>query len=272
MSVTRLWSTHPDDVAALDGEQLRERFVLSGLFTTGEVTWGYAHDDRIMVGGVVVAGEVAVTAPEIIRAESLLERRELALVGLEGTEVQVHADGETFPLGPQDVLYLPLGTREITLAGAGAVYLVSAPAHRADQAALASRDDVEAVVLGSGETSNHRTIRKYVHADGIASNQLVLGITTLEPGSVWNTMPPHVHPRRTELYLYTGLGEEVLVHLMGQPEKTRHLVLHDRDVVVSPPWSIHTASATGAYSFVWAMAGENIDYSDVEGVDPRTLR
>lgn len=272
MSVTRLWSTHPDDVTDLDGEQLRERFVLSGLFTPGAVTWGYAHDDRILVGGVVVEGEITLEAPEILRAEYLLERRELALVGLEGTAVEVSADGETFPLGPQDVLYLPLGTRDISLAGSGAVYLVSAPAHRADRAALASRDDVEAVVLGGSETSNHRTIRKYVHADGIASNQLVLGITTLEPGSVWNTMPPHVHPRRTELYLYTGLGEEVLVHLMGQPERTRHLVLHDRDVVVSPPWSIHTASATGAYSFVWAMAGENIDYSDVEGVSPQTLR
>ncbi len=272
MSVTRLWSTHPDDVDALDSTQLRERFVLPGLFAVGEVSWGYAHDDRLLVGGLVVEGAaVALDAPEELAASYLLERRELAVVGLSG-EVEVAADGEHFPVGPQDVLYLPLGTREITVSGHGAVYLVSAPAHRRTAAALASRDQVEAVVLGSAERSNHRTIRKYVHADGIESNQLVLGITTLEPGSVWNTMPPHVHSRRTEIYLYDGLGSDVAVHLMGEPGNTRQLLLHDRDVVVAPPWSVHCASATGAYSFVWAMAGENLDYGDVVQIDPADLR
>lgn len=272
MSVTRLWSTHPDDVDALSGTRLRERFVLSELFGVGEVSWGYTHDDRLLVGGLVVeGGSVQVEAPAEIAASFLLERRELALVGLAGA-VQVAADGQTFPLGPQDVLYLPLGTRDIAVSGEGAVYLVSAPAHRRTLAALASRDDVEAVVLGSAERSNHRTIRKYVHADGIESNQLVLGITTLEPGSVWNTMPPHVHDRRTEIYLYDGLGSDVAVHLMGEPGNTRQLVLHDRDIVVAPPWSVHCASATGAYSFVWAMAGENLDYGDVVQIDPADLR
>lgn len=273
MSVIRLWSTHPEDLRTLDGDDLRRRFVLSGLFTEGTVSWGYAHDDRLLVGGLTVTGgdPVALTAPEEIAAAFLLERRELAVVGLDGA-VRVAADGETFPVGPQDVLYLPLGTREITVSGTGTVYLVSAPAHRRTTAALASRDQVAAVVLGSAERSNHRTIRKYVHADGIESNQLVLGITTLEPGSVWNTMPPHVHARRTEIYLYDGLGPDVLVHLMGEPTATRQLLLHDRDVVVSPPWSIHTASATGAYSFVWAMAGENVDYGDVVAIDPQDLR
>ncbi|HCX85101.1 MAG TPA: 5-dehydro-4-deoxy-D-glucuronate isomerase [Micrococcales bacterium] len=271
MSVTRLWSTHPDDLAGLDGAALRERFVLSGLFTPGTVTWGYAHDDRLLIGGVIVDGEIALEAPELLAAEYLLERRELGLVGLDG-EVTVTADGETFTLANQDVVYLPVGTRDITLSGAGAVYLASAPAHRRTAAAKAGKEEVEAVHLGALETSNDRVIRKYIHADGIESNQLVLGITTLAPGSVWNTMPPHVHARRTEVYLYDGLGEEVLVHLMGEPEKTRQLLLHNRDVVVSPPWSIHTASGTGAYSFVWAMAGENIDYTDVVGVNPQSLR
>ncbi len=271
MNVTRLWSTHPDDVGRLDGETLRERFVLSGLFTSGEASWGYAHDDRMLVGGLVVDGdEVALTAPEEIKAAYLLERRELAVVGIAGA-VEVRADGATFPVGLQDVLYLPMGTREVTVTGHGAVYLVSAPAHRAGVAALAGRDEVFSAELGSLEQSNHRTIRRYVHADGIESNQLVVGITTLEPGSVWNTMPPHVHNRRTEAYLYTGLGDEVLVHLMGEPQHTRQLILHDRDVVVSPPWSIHCASATGAYTFVWAMAGENIDYADAVTFDPKEL-
>ncbi|HEY0217642.1 MAG TPA: 5-dehydro-4-deoxy-D-glucuronate isomerase [Cellulomonas sp.] len=271
MSTTRLWSSHPDDLGGLGPAQLRDRFVLSGLFAPGRLTWGYAHDDRLLVGGVVVTGALEVTAPEILAAAYLLERRELAVVGLSGA-VTVTADGQAFPLGAQDVLYLPMGTRAVTLDGEGAVYLVSAPAHRRTEAALATRDEVDALVLGTAEGSNHRTIRKYVHADGIESNQLVLGITTLAPGSVWNTMPPHVHPRRTEVYLYDGLGDEVLVHLMGRPDATRQLLLHDRDVVVSPPWSIHTASATGAYSFVWAMAGENIDYGDVTGIDPLDLR
>ncbi|HMR50035.1 MAG TPA: 5-dehydro-4-deoxy-D-glucuronate isomerase [Arachnia sp.] len=272
MSVSRLWSTHPDDINALDTTQLRERFVLSGLFTPGEVNWGYAHDDRLLVGGVVVDGApIALEAPELIEADYLLQRRELGLVGLSG-EVTIEADGASFSLGAQDVVYLPLGTQNITLSGEGAVYLVSAPAHRATAAAKAGRDEVEALHLGALETSNDRVIRKYIHADGIESNQLVLGITTLAPGSVWNTMPPHVHPRRTEVYLYDGLGDEVLVHLMGEPDNTRHLLLHNRDAVVSPPWSIHTASGTGAYSFVWAMAGENIDYTDVVGITPADLR
>lgn len=271
MSVTRIWSTHPDDVGRLDGETLRERFVLSGLFTTGEVSWGYAHDDRMLVGGLVVDGhEVTLTAPEEIKAAYLLERRELAVVVIDGT-VEIHADGETSVVGEQDVLYLPMGTRDITVTGKGAVYLVTAPAHRACAAGLAGRDDVFAAELGSLEQSNHRTIRRYVHADGIESNQLVVGITTLEPGSVWNTMPPHVHNRRTEIYLYTGLGDDVLVHLMGEPQHTRQLILHDRDVVLAPPWSIHCASATSAYSFVWAMAGENVDYTDVVTIDPKEL-
>lgn len=271
MSVTRLWSTHPNDVGRLDGETLRERFVLSGLFTTGSVSWGYAHDDRMLVGGLVVDGTpVTVTAPDEIKADYLLERRELGVVGIAGT-VRVTADGTGYDVGEQDVLYLPMGTREIVVAGTGAVYLVTAPAHRVCAPALAGRDEVFSAELGSLEQSNHRTIRRYVHADGIESNQLVLGITTLAPGSVWNTMPPHVHDRRTEIYLYTGLGDDVLVHLMGEPTATRQLVLHDRDVVVAPPWSIHCASATAAYSFVWAMAGENTDYGDVVTIDPKEL-
>ncbi|HEY0187275.1 MAG TPA: 5-dehydro-4-deoxy-D-glucuronate isomerase [Cellulomonas sp.] len=272
MTVTRVWSTHPDDVGGLSGGQLRDRFVLPGLFAEGRATWGYTLDDRLLVGGLTLVGApVVLTPPDEIAAAFLLERRELAVVGLDGA-VRVLADGQQWDLGAQDVLYLPVGTREVTVDGTGTVYLVSAPAHRRTVAALAGRDQVEAVVLGSAERSNHRTIRKYVHADGITSNQLVVGITTLEPGSVWNTMPPHVHPRRTEVYLYDGLGQDVLVHLMGEPTATRQLLLHDRDVVIAPPWSVHCASATGAYTFVWAMAGENTDYSDVTTIDPQELR
>lgn len=272
MTFSELWSTHPDDLAALDSRQLRERFVVSNLFRGGPLAWAYSHDDRLLIGGARLGGdEMAVSAPEALRAENLLDRREAAFVGLSG-EVAIASSAGEFVVRHHDVLYLPLGTTDVRLNGHGDVYVVSAPAHAAGDAAFAGRDEVEAVRLGSAEGANDRTIRKYVHAGGIRSNQLVLGITTLEPGSVWNTMPAHTHARRTEVYLYDGLGDAPLIHLMGRPDDTRHLVLHDRDAVVSPPWSIHSGAATAAYSFIWAMAGENIDYGDVVSVAPGALR
>ncbi|WP_447948921.1 5-dehydro-4-deoxy-D-glucuronate isomerase [Microbacterium aurum] len=273
MTFRRLYSTHPEDVDALGTEALRDRFVVAGLFGSDGVSWAYAHDDRMLIGGatVVEGRPLRLTAPEELAAEYLLERRELGIVGLEG-RIRIDADRERYSLGAQDVLYLPRGTRDVELSGEGVAYLVSAPAHRAESPALATRDDVEALELGSAEGANERTIRKYIHADGIRSNQLVLGITTLAPGSVWNTMPPHVHARRTEIYLYDGLGDRTLVHLLGRPDRSRHVVLRDREAVVSPPWSIHTGAGTGAYSFVWAMAGENVDYTDVVAIDEKSLR
>ncbi|GAB3603008.1 5-dehydro-4-deoxy-D-glucuronate isomerase [Microbacterium aureliae] len=272
MTLTEMWSTHPHDLSALSGKSLRERFVAPRLFVQGEITWAYTHDDRMLFGGAVVDGSpLRMEAPAHLNAVHLLERRELAVVGLEGGLHVSSSEGE-FAIGHHDVLYLPRGSRDVVISGEGVAYLVSAPAHATGQAALATRDGVEALRLGSAEGANDRTIRKYIHADGIAANQLVLGITTLEPGSVWNTMPAHVHTRRTEIYLYDGLGDNPLVHLMGEPGDTRHLLLHNRDAVVSPPWSIHSGSATGSYSFVWAMAGENVDYTDVVAVDPLTLQ
>lgn len=272
MAFTELWSTHPEDLPALSGEELRSRFVVSGLFSTNAFTFAYSHDDRLLIGGIrVESGEIALDAPDELNASHLLERRELAVVGLDGS-IDVRSSAGEFRVGHHDVLYLPLGTRDISVAGDGTLYLVSAPAHASGTAALATRDGVEALRLGDPVNANDRTIRKYIHADGIASNQLVLGITTLEPGSVWNTMPAHVHSRRTEIYLYDGLADSPLVHLMGRPDQSRHLLLHDRDAVISPPWSIHSGTATRAYSFVWAMAGENIDYGDVVPIDPEALR
>lgn len=268
----RLWSTHPDDVDGLSNEDLRERFVVSDLFVEGEIRFAYAHDDRLVIGAAVVTGEsLQLTSPPELRSKHFLDRRELGIVGLEGTVSVTSSDG-SWDVSTHDVLYLPCGITSVAFSGEGVVYLVSAPAYERTTAALASRDEVEAVHLGSGEEANVRTIRKYIHADGITSNQLVLGITTLSAGSVWNTMPPHLHNRRTEIYLYDGLGDAVLFHQMGEPSNVRQLILGDRDAVVSPPWSIHSGSATAAYSFVWAMAGENIDYTDVEAVKPGDLR
>ena len=272
MSFTELWSTHPQELSILNGAELRERFVVPRLFESGAFTFAYSHDDRLLVGGVVLDDEeIPLDAPLELNTPQLLDRRELGLVGLDGDICVTSSAGEFF-VGRHDVLYLPKGTRDVRVGGRGVLYVVSAPAHAEGEAALATREGVEAIRLGSAEGANDRTIRKYIHADGIASNQLVLGITTLEPGSVWNTMPAHTHRRRTEIYLYDGLGDNPLVHLMGRPDDTRHLLLHDKDAVISPPWSIHSGSATGAYSFVWAMAGENIDYADVVAVAPLELR
>jgi 4-deoxy-L-threo-5-hexosulose-uronate ketol-isomerase len=268
----RLWSTHPDDVNGLRNEDLRNRFIVSDLFMPGEIRFAYAHDDRIVIGGVCVNGQpIALTSPPELRSENFLDRRELAVVGLENT-VTVASDAGTWDIQSHDVLYLPCGTTSVVFSGEGVVYLVSAPAHRPTTPSFASRDEVEALHLGSTEGANERTIRKYIHADGITSNQLVLGITTLNAGSVWNTMPPHLHDRRTEIYLYDGLGDAVLFHQMGEPHNVRQLIMGNRQAVVSPPWSIHSGSATAAYSFVWAMAGENLDYTDVEAVEPGDLR
>nr|WP_231707742.1 5-dehydro-4-deoxy-D-glucuronate isomerase [Arthrobacter sp. zg-Y919] len=268
----RIWSTHPHEINALSNDDLRERFVVSDLFVPGEVRFAYIHDDRMVIGGVVVTGETLhLTSPTELRAENFLDRRELGIVGLDGT-VTVTSSNGSWDLNSHDVLYLPCGTTSVSFSGEGTAYLVSASAYKAATALLASRDGVEALHLGSAQEANERTIRKYIHADGINSNQLVLGITTLSAGSVWNTMPPHLHDRRTEIYLYDGLGDAVLFHQMGEPQNVRQLILGDRDAVVSPPWSIHSGSAIADYSFVWAMAGENLDYTDVEAVKPGDLR
>lgn len=246
--------------------------MVSDLFQENRFTFAYVHDDRLLLGGATLVGSpLALEAPDELAAEYFLERRELGIVGIDG-DLVVTADDQVFALGPHDVLYLPCGVRDVTIDGTGTCYLVSSPAYRATTATLARASEVEALHLGNETEANERIIRKYIHADGIESNQLVLGITTLAEGSVWNTMPAHVHERRTEAYLYFGLGEAPLVHLMGQPHNTRHLILKDRDVAISPPWSIHSGSGVAAYSFVWAMAGENIDYTDVSVVDPQGMR
>lgn len=266
-----VWGTHPDDFPKLTTSRLRERFMVERLFAPGEVRLAMTYSDRIIIGGVCPAGAaVELEPPEELRAQYFLERRELGVVGLAGNGT-VEADGERFAVGRHDVLYLPLGTKSVSFSGTATFYLVSAPAHRRDVPALVSRDRAEALRLGSPANFSLRTVRKYIHPGGIVSNELLLGITELEAGSTWNSMPPHLHPRRTEVYLYDDLADETLVHLMGTPSATRQLILRNRQAVISPPWSIHCGSGTATHSYVWAMAGENIDYADAEVVQPSSL-
>ncbi len=267
-------ATHPDDAARLDTTALRDRFLVQDLFAPGQVRLVLTHEDRIVLGGAVPgATPLEVLAPEELRAEHLCERRELAVVSLGGPGT-VTADGERYSLDHHDVLYVGLGTRTILLEGEGArFYLVSAPASAAHPTTLARRDEAETLHLGEPGAANMRDLRRYLHDDGVATDRLVLGITTLAPGSVWNTMPPHTHDRRTEVYLYTGLGEEGRVmHLCGQPSELRTLVVADDEAVISPSWSVHAGAGTQAYSFVWAMAGENRAFADMDGVPVASLR
>lgn len=263
----------PEQAKALDTEGLRRAFHLGGLFRAGEIRLVYTHYDRMIVGGAVPHGEALVL--DHVRpcgTASLLDRREMAVVNI-GAHGTVAAGGETWAMEKGDVLYLPMGAGPVTFAGGGRFYLVSAPAHAPHPARLVRLAEAAVLKLGSAETSNDRTINQFVHPAVMPSCQLVVGWTRLHGGSVWNTMPAHVHDRRMEVYLYFDLPETARAfHFLGEPTETRHLVMANEEAALSPPWSIHCGAGTASYAFIWAMAGDNVDYRDVEPVAMETLR
>lgn len=267
------YATHPDEMTALDGRQLRSRFLVDDLFVSGQARLVLLQSDRLVVGGVLTAGgTIALRPPAELRAQEFCEHREVGIVCLAGLGV-VQSGEDRYEMADEDVLYLGKGSGPISFSGADAAfYLVSAVAHERNPAILARRDDAETVPLGDTDHANERTIRKYIHTGGIRSCQLAVGITTLEPGSVWNTMPCHTHERRTEIYLYFGLAEgERVIHHCGRPDAIRSIVVADRQAVVSPPWSVHFGVGTGAYRFVWATGGENLAFDDMDPVATRDL-
>jgi 4-deoxy-L-threo-5-hexosulose-uronate ketol-isomerase len=261
-------ATAPDQVASMDTEQLRRRFLVGDLFQPGEVRLTYSHEDRIVVGGV--AGAADLPCPEQLRSDFFLERRELGVVNIGGPGA-VTVDGTRHELAAKEVLYVGRGARQVHFDGR--FYLVSTPAHTSHPTVKATLDDAEPVRLGSADGSNDRTIYKFIHLKGIQSCQLVLGVTVLEPGSMWNTMPCHTHERRTEVYFYFDLPEtDRVVHLMGRPDATRNLIVAPEQAVISPYWSVHCGFGTRRYAFVWAMGGENQAYDDMEPVSIGELR
>ena len=267
------YATHPDEMAGMDGQALRTRFLLEDLFVRGSARLVLSHHDRLVVGGVLTAGHtVALRPPAELRAAEFCDRREIGIVCLAGPGT-VGAGVDRYEMATEDVLYLGAGTGPVAFSGSDAAfYLVSAVAHERHPAVLARRDEVEAVQIGDLAHANVRTIRKYVHAGGIKSCQLAMGVTTLEPGSVWNTMPCHLHERRTEVYLYFGLPEaERVIHLCGRPGSTRSIIVADRQAVISPLWSVHFGVGTSSYRFVWATGGENLTYDDMDPVPTRDL-
>jgi 4-deoxy-L-threo-5-hexosulose-uronate ketol-isomerase len=269
---------HPEMMDGASNQALRERYLVPGLFRPGEIVLTYSHGERFVIGGAVPAAEPLPlprqTEPESVAGHPLLERRELGIVNIGNAEGMVIVDGERVSLTKYEALYVPMGTDEVVFIGEGArFYLLSVPAHAHFPLRKLTLDDTSPMRRGSPETSNDRTIHQLILPHTCSSASLCLGLTRLEPGSVWNTMPPHVHERRSEIYLYFDLeGDNRVFHYMGRPDALRHIVIENEEAVISPPWSVHMGAGTSHYSFVWAMAGENLDYADMDVLDVCQLR
>ena len=268
----------PRDVKHYTTERLREEFLIQNLFVPEEIKLVYSHIDRIITGAAVpAASPLALTAGAELRARYFLERREMGIINI-GGKGSITVDGTVYVLEPKDGMYIGMGSQEISFASENPAvpakyYLNSAPAHTSYPTVLIKPEDCRQAELGSLEESNHRVICKYILPGQVESCQLVMGMTSLKPGSVWNTMPCHTHDRRMEVYLYFDMPEEAFVmHYMGEPEETRHIVMRNEEAVISPSWSIHAGSGSRAYTFIWGMVGENQAFDDMDHVDNRTLK
>ena len=278
----------PRDVKHYTTERLREEFLIPQLFFEDDIKLVYSHIDRIITGGVMpVKKTLVLTAGEELRAQYFLERRELGVINIGGAGV-ITADGKEYTVEHKQGMYIGKGAKDISFASADSAepakfYLNSAPAHMTYPTVLIKREgtpeegvviikDENKVELGSLEDSNHRTICKYILPGQVESCQLEMGMTSLEPGSVWNTMPSHTHDRRMEVYMYFELPEDAFVmHYMGEPTETRHIVVRNEQAVISPSWSIHSGSGSRNYTFIWGMVGENQDFDDMDGIAMQDL-
>jgi 4-deoxy-L-threo-5-hexosulose-uronate ketol-isomerase len=275
--MTQRYAISPRETAGLNTKELRNNFLIESLFVAGSVELVYTHYDRMIVGGATpTTSPLPLPCPENLKAQFFLERRELGILNI-GQAGTVTVDGQVFELGEQDCLYVGKGAQEVVFASADAVrpakyYLLSAPAHAVYPTTRMTQAESTPVEMGAMETANERTIYKYIYLQGIQSCQLVMGLTKLKPGSVWNTMPSHVHDRRMEAYLYFNLPEnQRVLHMMGEPQETRPLWVSNEQAILSPPWSIHTGCGTSNYTFIWGMAGENLEYTDMDAVSIHDL-
>lgn len=271
-------AVHPEDFKHYDTQTIRNRFLLDNLVADDEINLAYTHYER-MIAGVAKPVSKTIDLPvyDNLRADYFLERREMGIINIGGAG-KVIVDGQTFELKKLDCVYAGKGTKSVSFAATDKsdppiFYLLSTPAHAVYPVTFMNSHGATPTTIGSSDTANNRTVYKYIHLDGIKSCQLVMGLTVLHTGSIWNTMPAHVHDRRSEIYLYFDVPQDhVVFHYMGQPQETRHMVVQNLQAIVSPAWSIHSGSGTASYSFIWGMGGENLVYSDMDVAPATTIR
>jgi len=278
IALKTLHSVHSEDFKAYQTHKIRERFLLEGIVQPNEVNLTYTLYDRMIIGAANPAGEsLTLENYPALRADYFLERREMGIINVSG-DGEIRVDGELYPIKKLDCLYIGKGATDVKFSSIDAsqpavFYILSAPAHTTYPTTLMTNQQAAKVNAGVSSMANVRVINKYIHLKGIKSCQLVMGLTILQDGSVWNTMPPHTHDRRMEAYFYFDLPEgQKVFHYMGEGQETRHIVLDNYNAVVSPPWSIHSGCGTASYSFIWGMAGENLDYTDMDTIAISDIR
>jgi 4-deoxy-L-threo-5-hexosulose-uronate ketol-isomerase len=271
------FSNHPEDAKLYGTERLRKEFLVETLLVAGEINMVYSMNDRYIVGGAVPDSTLELTTIDPLKSEYFCDRRELGIINVGGAAT-IKVDDTDYELAYKDALYVGAGSKRITLisneAGKPArLYFNSAPAHKAFPSKRVTLGEADAVEMGAMEQSNARRINKLLINSVVETCQLQMGMTALKPGSVWNTMPPHLHDRRMEAYFYFEVPEgQAICHFMGDPKETRHIWMQNEQAVISPPWSIHSAAGTSNYIFIWGMAGENLDYADMDMFQPNELR
>jgi len=273
MSLENRYASSPNEVKTFDTAQLRSNFLISELMVPDQIKGVYSHYDRMITLGAVPVKK-SIQLPnfhDFTKQDNFLDRREIGIVNVGGSG-SILVDEKSFAMDNKDCLYIGLGNKKVVFSSdseknPAIYYMTSTPAHKEYPTTKAAKAEANPVELGTPETCNERTIFQYIHLNGIKSCQLVMGFTELKTGSVWNTFPPHVHDRRMEVYFYFDLPESQKVcHLMGQPEETRHIFVKNHEAVISPNWSIHSGAGTSNYSFVWAMGGENMEFTDMDPV------
>lgn len=271
------YAHHPEDFKNYTTEKMRQQFLIPSVMVPGEITLVYSHVDRIIAGGVVPIDPLPLEAGKEMGVSFFLERRELGIINV-GPQGTVTLDGKMHVLDNTDGLYVGLGVKEVVFSSTdpknpARFYINSTPAHKEFPTTKILRKDIQPAALGSLAQSNERKIYKYIHPLGVKSCQLVMGMTALETGSMWNTMPTHTHERRMEVYFYFNMPEDsVVFHMMGQPQETRHLVIRNEQAAISPSWSIHSGVGTVNYTFIWGMAGENQTFDDMDHVPMSELK
>lgn len=272
------YASSPQAVKKYDTQELRDEFLVPDLMQTGSIKWVYTHYDRYMAGGAVpTESDLKLTTIDPLKSEYFLERREIGIINVGGNGI-IYVDGKTFKLSHKDALYIGSSVKDVVFKSEDAsnpakFYMNSAPAHTSHPTKQVTKKEANKLELGSLETANHRTVNQMIIGGIVTTCQLQMGMTELKTGSVWNTMPAHVHDRRMEIYYYLDIPQEQAVcHFMGQPQETRHIWMQNDEAVISPPWSIHSGSGTSNYTFIWGMAGENLDYGDMDVAKITDLR